>query len=71
MPSNHSQSAKVKQVRCSLQNPQFAEIDQAGVGRVLEPRVPLQFSGSPVADAMAAPMLGGDIDAAVKDRLKR
>lgn len=48
--------------RCSLENPLFSEIDQPGIGRVMAPRVPLQFSGSPVADALAAPQLGGDTE---------
>lgn len=46
--------------RCSTENPMLTEIDQPGVGRVLAPRVPLQFSGSPVANATPAPALGGD-----------
>lgn len=46
--------------RCSLENPLLTEIEQSGIGRVLAPRVPLQFGGSPVADAVPAPSLGGD-----------
>lgn len=45
---------------CSLENPLFGEIDQPGVGRVMAPRAPLSFGGSPVADAVPAPQLGGD-----------
>ena len=45
---------------CSLENPLFGEIDQPGVGRVLAPRVPLSFSGTPAGDAVPAPQLGGD-----------
>ena len=44
---------------CSLENPLFGEIDQPGVGRVMAPRVPLTFSGSPAANAVPAPQLGG------------
>ena len=46
--------------RCSLENPLFGEIEQAGIGTVLAPRVPLQFSGSPAVAAVLAPQLGGD-----------
>lgn len=38
----------------------LTEIDQPGIGRVLAPRVPLKFGGSPAADAVPAPVLGGD-----------
>ncbi|MGO2812976.1 MAG: CoA transferase [Brevibacterium aurantiacum] len=55
--------------RCSVENPLLTEIDQPGVGRVLAPRVPLQFDGTPVADAVRAPQLGGDTDAVLKDLL--
>lgn len=47
---------------CSLENPLFGEIEQPGVGTVLAPRVPLQFGGSPVSDAVPAPQLGGDTE---------
>lgn len=49
--------------RCSMENPLLSEIDQPGVGRVLAPRVPLQFGGTPAADAVPAPQLGGDTEA--------
>lgn len=49
-------------LRCSLENQLFAEIDQPGLGRVLEPRVPLQFGGMPVPDVAAAPRLVEDTD---------
>ena len=45
---------------CSLENPLFGEIEQPGVGRVMAPRVPLSFGGSPAGDAVPAPQLGGD-----------
>ncbi|AZL04419.1 CoA transferase [Brevibacterium aurantiacum] len=50
---------------CSLENPLFTEINQPGVGTVIAPRVPLTFSGSPVADALPAPALGADTNAVV------
>ena len=46
--------------RCSTENPMLTEIDQPGVGRVLAPRVPLKFGGSPAAGAMPAPQMGGN-----------
>ncbi|WP_169251041.1 CoA transferase [Brevibacterium sp. 'Marine'] len=46
--------------RCSTENPMLTEIDQPGVGRVLAPRVPLQFGGTPVNAAQTAPHLGGN-----------
>lgn len=53
--------------RCSLENPLFGEIDQPGVGRVMAPRVPLQFGGTPTAEAVAAPTLGGDTEIVLRD----
>lgn len=55
---------------CSLENPLFGEIEQPGVGRVMAPRVPLAFAGSPVADAVPAPQLGGDTGAVLADVLE-
>ncbi|MDN5547585.1 MAG: CoA transferase, partial [Rhodococcus sp. (in: high G+C Gram-positive bacteria)] len=54
---------------CSLENPLFSEIDQPGVGRVMAPRVPLLFGGSPVAEAVPAPQLGGDTDGVLTEAL--
>ncbi|WP_426518125.1 CoA transferase [Diaminobutyricibacter sp. McL0618] len=48
--------------QCSTANPMMTEIDQPGVGRVLAPRIPLTFDGSPTADAQAAPILGANTD---------
>ncbi len=48
--------------RCSTANPLFTEIDQPGVGRVIAPRIPLGFRGSPAGDAQPAPVLGQDTD---------
>ncbi|WP_152345944.1 CoA transferase [Brevibacterium sp. CFH 10365] len=55
--------------RCTVQNPLLTEIDQAGVGRVLAPRVPLRFGRTPVADAVPASPLGGDTEAVLADVL--
>lgn len=57
--------------RCSAENPLLTEIDQPGVGRVLAPRVPLQFGGTPVADAVPAPSLGGDTEGVVHNGVGR
>ena len=55
--------------RCSTENPLLTEIDQQGVGRVLAPRVPLTFGGTPVADAAPAPALGGSTEDVLADVL--
>ena len=55
--------------RCSTENPLLTEIDQQGVGRVLAPRVPLRFGGTPVADAAPAPALGGSTEDVLADVL--
>jgi 2-methylfumaryl-CoA isomerase len=46
--------------RCSPANPLFGTIDQADIGRVLAPRVPLAFAASTTPPAMPAPRLGED-----------
>src|SRR5262249_22975440 len=46
--------------RCSAANPLFGTIDQPGVGRVLAPRVPLAFSGTPTPPAQPAAEPGAD-----------
>jgi 2-methylfumaryl-CoA isomerase len=46
--------------RCSPANPMFSEIEQAGVGRILAPRVPLGFAEN--EPAAPAPRLGEDTD---------
>ena len=55
--------------RCSTENPMLTEIDQPGIGRVLAPRVPLKFGGTPVADAFPAPQLGGDASEVLESEL--
>lgn len=45
---------------CSLENPLFSEIEQPGVGRVMAPKIPLHFAGTPAAQALPAPQLSGD-----------
>ncbi len=54
---------------CSPANPLFTELDQPGIGRVLAPRIPLAFRGSPVPDAQPAPVLGDDTAAVLSDVL--
>jgi 2-methylfumaryl-CoA isomerase len=56
---------------CTTANPLFTEIEQPGVGRVLAPRIPLSFCGSPVADAVPAPLLGESTDSVLSDVLGR
>jgi 2-methylfumaryl-CoA isomerase len=51
--------------RCSPANPLFAEIEQAGVGRVLAPSSPLQ----PALPPRPAPRLGQDTDAVLTEVL--
>jgi 2-methylfumaryl-CoA isomerase len=46
--------------RCSLANPMFSEIEQPGIGKLLAPRVPLNFSRTKVENAQAAPLMGRD-----------
>jgi len=55
---------------CSTQNPLFQEIDQPGIGRVLTPGSPLQFTGMPHTDVAPAPRLGANTDAVLADVLK-
>ena len=43
---------------CSVANPMFNTIDQAGVGAVLAPTIPLNFSAAPRLPARPAPRLG-------------
>lgn len=43
---------------CSTANPMFSEIDQPGIGRVLAPGIPLDFSAAPRTPATPAPQLG-------------
>ena len=57
--------------RCSTENPLLTEIDQQGIVRVLAPRVPLTFGGTPVAGAVPAPQLSGDTEAVLADLVDR
>ncbi len=43
---------------CSEQNPMFRSIEQPGVGKVLTPAIPLDFSGEGRLPALRAPQLG-------------
>lgn len=53
----------------SKENPIFSEIYQPGVGSVLAPRIPLEFRGSPTADARIAPKLGEQSGAVLAEAL--
>ena len=55
--------------RCSLANPMFGEVDQAGIGRLLAPRSPLSFSRNAAPTAAPAPLLGQDTDAVLGEVL--
>jgi 2-methylfumaryl-CoA isomerase len=46
----------------STDNPMFSEIDQPGIGRLLAPATPLDFSRVPRLPAMPAPRLGQHTD---------
>ena len=46
--------------RCSTANPMFAEVEQPGIGRVLTPRIPLAFAGTPALPPQPAPLIGQD-----------
>lgn len=48
--------------RCSLDNPLFGQIEQAGAGRILAPRSPLSFSEATVPPPLPAPVLGQDTE---------
>lgn len=47
---------------CSLANPMFGEIDQYGVGRLVAPGLPLDFSAVPRRAVQPAPRLGADTE---------
>ncbi|MBB1600531.1 CoA transferase [Variovorax sp. UMC13] len=47
---------------CSLANPMFGEIDQHGVGRLVAPGLPLEFSAVPRRAVQPAPRLGADTE---------
>jgi 2-methylfumaryl-CoA isomerase len=47
---------------CSLANPMFGEIDQPGVGRLIAPGLPLDFSAVPRRPVRPAPRLGADTE---------
>ena len=46
--------------RCSTANPMFAEVEHPGIGRVLTPRSPLAFGGTPALPPLPAPLIGQD-----------
>ncbi len=45
---------------CSTANPMFAHVQQPGIGELLAPGIPLDFSDVPRRPAQAAPQLGAD-----------
>ena len=55
--------------RCSVANPLFAEVEQAGIGRYLMPGLPLDFSASPRRPTHPAPRLGEHTDAVLSEVL--
>ncbi len=54
---------------CSLANPLFGEIDQPGVGRVIAPGLPLDFSAVPRRPVRPAPRLGADTEEVLSEVL--
>lgn len=48
--------------RCSTRNPMFARVDHPGVGALLAPASPLDFSAAPRLPAVRAPLLGEHTD---------
>jgi 2-methylfumaryl-CoA isomerase len=55
--------------RCSVANPLFGEIQQAGIGQLLAPRAPLSFSQTPALTPRSAPRLGQDAAAVLEGLL--
>ena len=53
--------------RCSMANPMFEQIDQPGIGRLLAPRSPVAFSTNRAPPTMAAPALGADTAAVLRN----
>jgi 2-methylfumaryl-CoA isomerase len=54
---------------CSVQNPLFARVEQPGVGKLLTPASPLDFSGGGRLEPLAAPSLGEHTEAVLADVL--
>jgi 2-methylfumaryl-CoA isomerase len=59
--------------RCSAANPMFHEVDQPGIGKVLSPASPLEFTAESLSPkrlpAQPAPQLGGHTDEILADLL--
>ena len=53
---------------CSIDNPMFSRVQQAGIGELLSPSVPLNFATGRV-DAKPAPSLGADTEEVLLDVL--
>lgn len=56
-------------LRCSIANPLFAEVEQPGVGRYLMPGLPLDFSAAPRRPTRPAPRLGEHTDQVLSELL--
>jgi 2-methylfumaryl-CoA isomerase len=54
---------------CSVQNPLFAEIEQAGIGSYLTPGLPMNFSRFPRVRPRPAPQLGQHTDEVLSELL--
>ena len=54
---------------CSTDNPMFSAIEQPGVGPVLAPGIPLDFSGVPRQPAAPAPTLGAHTEEVLNELL--
>ncbi len=54
---------------CSEENPMFRHVEQPGVGRVLTPGSPLDFSNVPRVAPRPAPRLGADTEAVLAELL--
>ena len=54
---------------CSTDNPMFRQVAQPGVGTVLSPAIPLDFSQVPRVPAQAAPVLGEHTEPVLRDVL--
>jgi 2-methylfumaryl-CoA isomerase len=56
-------------VECSTENPLFSSIEQPGIGSVLTPSQPLNFSGVDAAEPKPAPRLGEHTDEILSELL--
>ena len=68
-PYQTVRQALAEDPRLSPANPLFAEVEHPGVGTVLTPRTPLDFSRAEARAPAAAPRLGGHTDEVLADVL--